>query len=78
MPGAIETERQKRLWYTEAYLEKVLSRQALKRMILPEEVARLGSLSRRRRQRGNYQSVPCNRWRWCSVAPVVRKCKFVP
>src|SRR5277367_3884434 len=41
MPGAIETERQKRLWYTEAYLEKVLSRQALKRMILPEEVARL-------------------------------------
>ena len=41
MPGAIETERQKRLWYTEAYLEKVLSVQALKRMILPEEVARL-------------------------------------
>lgn len=41
MPGAIETERQKRLWYTEAYLEKVLSSQALKRMILPEEVARL-------------------------------------
>ena len=41
MPGAIETERQKRLWYTEAYLEKVLNVQALKRMILPEEVARL-------------------------------------
>lgn len=41
MPGAIETERQKQLWYTEAYLEKVLSSQALKRMILPEEVARL-------------------------------------
>jgi D-xylose 1-dehydrogenase len=41
MPGAIETERQKRLWYTEAYLEKVLSRQALKRMIQPAEVARL-------------------------------------
>jgi D-xylose 1-dehydrogenase len=41
MPGAIETERQKQLWYTEAYLEKVLSNQALKRMILPEEVARL-------------------------------------
>ena len=41
MPGAIETERQKRLWYTDAYLNKVLSSQALKRMILPEEVARL-------------------------------------
>jgi D-xylose 1-dehydrogenase len=41
MPGAIETERQKRLWYTEAYLENVMNNQALKRMILPEEVARL-------------------------------------
>jgi len=41
MPGAIETERQKQLWYTEEYIEKVLSSQALKRMILPEEVARL-------------------------------------
>ena len=41
MPGAIETERQKQLWYTEEYLEKVQSRQALKRMIKPEEVARL-------------------------------------
>ncbi len=29
MPGAIETERQKRLWYTEAYLETVLNNQAL-------------------------------------------------
>jgi NAD(P)-dependent dehydrogenase (short-subunit alcohol dehydrogenase family) len=41
MPGAILTERQKRLWFTEAYMTEVLSRQALKRMILPEEVARL-------------------------------------
>jgi D-xylose 1-dehydrogenase len=41
MPGAILTERQKRLWLTEAYTAEVLSRQALKRMILPEEVARL-------------------------------------
>jgi D-xylose 1-dehydrogenase len=41
MPGAIETERQKLLWYTEAYVQHVLSSQALKRMILPEEVARL-------------------------------------
>jgi NAD(P)-dependent dehydrogenase (short-subunit alcohol dehydrogenase family) len=41
MPGAILTERQQRLWLTEAYKAEVLSRQALKRMILPDEVARL-------------------------------------
>jgi D-xylose 1-dehydrogenase len=41
MPGAIQTERQQRLWLTEAYKTEILSRQALKRMILPEEVARL-------------------------------------
>ena len=41
MPGAILTERQRRLWLTEAYKAEVLSRQALKRMILPEEVAGL-------------------------------------
>lgn len=41
LPGAILTERQKRLWLTEGYKTEVLSRQALKRMILPEEVAKL-------------------------------------
>jgi NAD(P)-dependent dehydrogenase (short-subunit alcohol dehydrogenase family) len=41
LPGAIVTERQKRLWYTDAYQAEILSRQALKRMLLPEEVARL-------------------------------------
>ncbi|HEU5233597.1 MAG TPA: SDR family NAD(P)-dependent oxidoreductase [Terriglobales bacterium] len=41
MPGAVLTERQQRLWLTEAYKGEVLSQQALKRMILPEEVARL-------------------------------------
>jgi D-xylose 1-dehydrogenase len=41
MPGAILTERQKRLWFTEAYKAEILANQALKRMILPEEVARL-------------------------------------
>ena len=40
-PGASLTERQKRLWLTEAYAAEVLANQALKRMILPEEVARL-------------------------------------
>jgi NAD(P)-dependent dehydrogenase (short-subunit alcohol dehydrogenase family) len=41
MPGAILTERQQRLWLTEAYTAEVLANQALKRMIMPEEVARL-------------------------------------
>ena len=41
MPGAILTERQKRLWFTDEYEREVLARQSLKRMILPEEVARL-------------------------------------
>jgi D-xylose 1-dehydrogenase len=41
MPGAILTERQKQLWFTEAYKAEILASQALKRMILPEEVARL-------------------------------------
>ena len=41
MPGAILTDRQKRLWLTEAYTKEVLRNQALKRMILPDEVARL-------------------------------------
>jgi NAD(P)-dependent dehydrogenase (short-subunit alcohol dehydrogenase family) len=41
LPGAILTERQKKLWFTEAYKAEILSRQALKRMIYPEEVARL-------------------------------------
>ena len=41
MPGAILTAKQERLWLTEAYKAEVLNNQALKRMILPEEVARL-------------------------------------
>jgi len=41
MPGAIKTERQERLWFTEAYKAEILTRQALKRMISPVEVARL-------------------------------------
>jgi D-xylose 1-dehydrogenase len=41
MPGAILTERQQRLWITEAYKAEILANQALKRTIRPEEVARL-------------------------------------
>lgn len=41
MPGAVLTERQERLWLSESYKAKILANQALKRMIQPEEVARL-------------------------------------
>lgn len=41
LPGAILTERQQRLWMTPEYEAEVLSRQALKRHIQPNEVARL-------------------------------------
>jgi NAD(P)-dependent dehydrogenase (short-subunit alcohol dehydrogenase family) len=41
LPGAIFTERQKRLWFTDEYRAEILQRQALKKLILPEEVARL-------------------------------------
>ncbi|HEY3627466.1 MAG TPA: SDR family oxidoreductase [Terracidiphilus sp.] len=40
-PGAIVTEKQKRLIYTPEYKAEIMSRQALKRDILPEDVARL-------------------------------------
>jgi len=41
LPGAILTNRQRELWFTEEYKQQILSRQAIKRMILPEEVAKL-------------------------------------
>ena len=41
LPGAIATEKQKRLVYTPEYKAKILAGQALKRDILPEDVARL-------------------------------------
>lgn len=41
LPGAIVTEKQKQLVYTPEYKAEILSNQALKRDILPEEVARL-------------------------------------
>jgi D-xylose 1-dehydrogenase len=40
-PGAIATERQRRLWLTPEYTAEVLINQSLKRMLEPEEVARL-------------------------------------
>ena len=41
LPGAIATEKQKRLVYTPEYKAEILANQALKREILPEDVARL-------------------------------------
>lgn len=41
LPGAILTERQRRLWFTPEYEAEILQAQALPRLILPEEVARL-------------------------------------
>jgi len=41
LPGAIATERQKQLWYTPEYKAEIMGSQALKRDILPEDVARL-------------------------------------
>lgn len=41
LPGAILTERQKLLWFTNEYRAVILGNQALKKILLPEEVARL-------------------------------------
>ena len=41
LPGGILTERQRRLWFTEEYKAEILRNQALKRMLIPEEVARV-------------------------------------
>jgi NAD(P)-dependent dehydrogenase (short-subunit alcohol dehydrogenase family) len=41
LPGAIVTEKQKRLVYTPEYKAQILANQALKREIMPDDVARL-------------------------------------
>jgi NAD(P)-dependent dehydrogenase (short-subunit alcohol dehydrogenase family) len=41
MPGCIWTERQRRLWFTDAYKAQMLERQALKRLLQPHEIANL-------------------------------------
>jgi NAD(P)-dependent dehydrogenase (short-subunit alcohol dehydrogenase family) len=40
-PGAVITERQRRLWLDEAQVEAIVARQCLKRTLLADEVARL-------------------------------------
>jgi NAD(P)-dependent dehydrogenase (short-subunit alcohol dehydrogenase family) len=41
LPGAIMTERQRRLWVTPQYAAEIQAAQALKRELVPEDVARL-------------------------------------
>lgn len=41
LPGAVLTERQRRLWLSPEYEREILSRQCIKRHILPDDVARL-------------------------------------
>ena len=41
LPGAIMTDRQRRLWMTPEYLAEIMHNQALKRELLPEDVARM-------------------------------------
>jgi D-xylose 1-dehydrogenase len=41
LPGGIATERQQRLWYTPEYVAGMIARQALKRTLVPDDVARL-------------------------------------
>ena len=41
LPGAIQTEKQRRLVYTPEYVEKIMASQSLKRQLMPDDVARL-------------------------------------
>jgi NAD(P)-dependent dehydrogenase (short-subunit alcohol dehydrogenase family) len=41
MPGSIATERQIKHWLTPKYKKQILDKQALKRQLKPEDVARL-------------------------------------
>ena len=41
LPGAVMTERQRRLWYTPEFIAEVAQAQAIKRTLVPDDVARL-------------------------------------
>ncbi len=41
MPGAIHTEKQRRMWWTPEYMEKIMASQSIKRQLMPDDVARL-------------------------------------
>ncbi len=41
LPGAIQTEKQRRLVYTPEYIEKIMASQSIKRKLMPDDVSRL-------------------------------------
>lgn len=41
LPGAILTEKQKRLWWTPEYMDKIMASQSIKRQLVPDDVCRL-------------------------------------
>src|SRR5271170_381038 len=41
LPGAIQTEKQRRLVYTPEYIEKIMASQSIKRQLMPDDVSRL-------------------------------------
>jgi NAD(P)-dependent dehydrogenase (short-subunit alcohol dehydrogenase family) len=41
LPGAVLTERQRRLWWTPEYEKEIMGRQTLKHNLMPDDVARL-------------------------------------
>jgi D-xylose 1-dehydrogenase len=51
LPGWIMTQRQQDLWLTPEGEAELMQRQCLKRKLIPDDIARVGPLLRRRRQR---------------------------
>jgi NAD(P)-dependent dehydrogenase (short-subunit alcohol dehydrogenase family) len=41
LPGAILTEKQRRLWWTPEYMEWIMKGQSIKRTLIPDDVSRL-------------------------------------
>ncbi|HTZ89809.1 MAG TPA: SDR family NAD(P)-dependent oxidoreductase [Alloacidobacterium sp.] len=41
LPGAIQTEKQRRLWWTPEYMDRIMAGQSLKRTLMPDDVSRL-------------------------------------
>ena len=64
-PGAVITERQRRLWMSEKDIADFRARQCLDRTLLAEDVARLALFLVGRRQRDDHQAMFPRRWRTC-------------
>jgi NAD(P)-dependent dehydrogenase (short-subunit alcohol dehydrogenase family) len=63
LPGAIATEKQKRLVYTPEYKAEILASQALKRDITPRGCGAAGAVSGGGRLERDYQPELCGGWR---------------